>query len=205
MYAKVELMPKRPDDQTYLMRLQDYYARWRSLPAYGPLRSVLGLHSRDGVAKVLERLRLAGYLDRAPDHRWTPTARFFERPLAEAAVPAGIPVLVGDGGETCSIDAWLVRHPSQTLLVPITGDSMHEAGIYEGDLAVVERGLSARPGDLVVAVVNNELTLKMLAVEDGALILRPANPCYPIIRPGDNLDIFGVVVGLIRSYRSPQR
>lgn len=198
-------MPKRPDDRVYLQRLQDYYARWRSLPAYGPLRGVLRLSSRDGVAKVLERLRAAGYLDRAPDHRWTPTARFFERPLAETAVPAGLPMVVGDGGEACSIDGWLVRHPSRTTLIPITGDSMVDAGIFEGDLAVVERDVPARPGDLVVAVLNNELTLKTLAVEDGAAILRPANPRYPIIRPGDQLDIFGVVVGLIRSYRSSRR
>ena len=98
-----------------------------------------------------------------------------------------------------------MRHPSRTTLIPITGDSMVDAGIREGDLAVVERDIPARPGDLVVAVVNNELTLKSLAVEDGAAILRPANPRYPIIRPGDQLDIFGVVVGLIRSYRSSQR
>ncbi len=113
--------------------------------------------------------------------------------------------MVSDGGEVCSIDSWLVRHPSRTTLIPITGDSMIEAGIYEGDLAVVERNIPARPGDLVVAVINNELTLKTLAVEDGAAILRPANPRYPIIRPGDQLEIFGVVVGLIRSYRSPRR
>ena len=163
-------MPRTSDDAAYLARLQDYYARWRSLPAYGPLRGILQLSSRDGVAKVLERLRAAGYLDRAPDNRWTPTARFFERPLAETAVPAGLPALAGDGGEACSIDGLLVRHPSRTTLIPITGDSMIEAGIYEGDLAVVERDIPARPGDLVVAVLNNELTLKTLAVEDLSLI-----------------------------------
>ncbi len=198
-------MPRQPDDNIYLSRLQDYYARWRSLPAYGPLRSVLRLSSRDGVAKVLERLRSAGYLDRTPDQRWTPTARFFERPLADTPVPAGLPTPTGDSGEACSIDAWLVRHPSQTTLIPITGDSMIDAGIYEGDLAVVERDLPARSGDLVIAVVNNELTLKTLLMENDIPILQPANPHYPVIRPGPHLHIFGVVVGLIRSYRSPWR
>ncbi len=198
-------MPKQPDDKTYLARLQDYYARWRSLPAYGPLRSVLQLSSRDGVAKVLERLRQAGYLDRTPDHRWTPTSQFFQRPVAETAVPAGLPMPGSEAGEACSIDAWLVRNPSRTTLIPITGDSMIDAGIQEGDLAVVERDSPARPGDLVIAVLNNELTLKTLAVENGAVILRPANPNYPVLYPGDNLEIFGLVIGLIRSYRSPRR
>ena len=82
---------------------------------------------------------------------------------------------------------------------------MLDAGIQEGDLAVVERDSPARPGDLVIAVLNNELTLKTLAVENGAVILRPANPNYPVLYPGDNLEIFGLVIGLIRSYRSPRR
>ncbi len=67
-------MPKIPDDPAYLARLQDYYARWRSLPAYGPLQAVLGLASRSAVAKVLFRLKEAGFVDRTPDGRWTPTS-----------------------------------------------------------------------------------------------------------------------------------
>jgi SOS-response transcriptional repressor LexA len=66
---------------------------------------------------------------------------------------------------------------------------------------VVEREVPARPGDLVIAVIDNEFTLKTLAVEDGEPVLQPANPAYPILRPGERLAIFGVVVGLIRSYR----
>ena len=194
-------MPKTPDDPAYLARLQDYYARWRSLPAYGPLREVLGLASRDGVATVLRRLQAAGFLDRSPDGRWTPTERFFERPQAEVPVPAGLPQAVADSGDARSIDAWLVPHPSRTVLFPVTGDSMIEAGIHPGDVAVVERDTPARTGDLVIAVIDNEFTLKTLAVEDGEAVLHPANPAYPVLRPGDRLQIFGVVTGLIRNYR----
>jgi repressor LexA len=194
-------MPRTPDDAAYLACLQDYYARWRSLPAYGPLQAVLGLASRSAVAKVLQRLREAGFLDRTPAGRWTPTARFFERPLADAPVPAGLPVGTPDSGEAGSIDAWLVRQPSRTVLIPVTGDSMIEAGIQPGDRVVVERDVPARPGDLVVAVIDGEFTLKTLGVEDGEAVLRPANPAYPVLRPADRLQIFGVVVGLIRNYR----
>ncbi len=194
-------MPKAADDAAYLARLQDYYARWRSLPAYEPLQAVLGLASRSAVAKVFNRLRDAGFLDRTPAGRWTPTARFFARPLADAPVPAGLPGIVADGGEAGSIDAWLVRHPSRTVLVSVTGDSMIEAGIHPGDRVVVEREVPARPGDLVIAVIDGEFTLKTLAVADGEAVLAPANPAYPILRPGERLAIFGVVVGLIRTYR----
>ena len=194
-------MPRTPDDAAYLAQLQDYYARWRSLPAYGPLQAVLGLASRSAVAKVLNRLREAGVLERTPAGRWTPTARFFARPLADAPVPAGSPAVAVDSGGDSSIDAWLVRRPSRTVLIPVTGDSMIEAGIQPGDRVVVERDVPARPGDLVIAVIDHEFTLKTLAVEDGEAVLKPANPAYPVLRPGDRLQVFGVVVGLIRSYR----
>ena len=194
-------MPRTSDDAAYLARLQDYYAHWRSLPAYEPLQAVLGLGSRAGISKVLKRLRDAGFLHRTPDGRWTPTSRFFERPLADAPVPAGLPVLSGDSGEACSIDAWLIQQPSRTVLMPVTGDSMIDAGIHAGDRVVVERDTPARTGDVVVAVIDNEFTLKTLAVENGEAVLRPANSAYPVLRPGDRLQVFGVVVGLIRSYR----
>lgn len=192
-------MTRSADDAAYLARLQDYYSRWRSLPAYDVLRGVLGLATRSGVAAVLRRLARAGFLEHTPDHRWVPTARFFERPLADVPVPAGAPVEVAGGGEAASIDAWLIRDPSRTVLVPVTGDSMWDAGIYPGDRVVVERGRPARPGDVVVAMIENELTLKTLAWEEGAAVLRPANPRYPVLRPR-HLEIFGVVVGLVRSY-----
>ena len=86
------------------------------------------------------------------------------------------------------------------MVLPVTGDSMWEAGIYPGDRVVVERDQAARPGDLVVAVVDNEFTLKTLAVEEGAMVLRPANPRYPVLRP-ERWELFGVVVGLVRNYR----
>ena len=194
-------MPKTPDDAAYLAKLQDDYARWRSLPAYGPLQAVLGLASPSAVAKVLHRLQAAGFLERTPDRRWTPTGAFFDRPAAEVSVPAGLPLATADRGDARSIDAWLVRHPSRTVLIPITGDSMIEAGIHSGDVAVVERETPARPGDQIIAVIDNEFTLKTLAVEDGEAVLHPANPAYPVLRPGDRLQIFGVVVGLIRHYR----
>ncbi|MDG4557474.1 MAG: S24 family peptidase [Candidatus Contendobacter sp.] len=194
-------MPRTPDDAAYLACLQDYYARWRSLPAYGPLQAVLGLASRSAVAKVLHRLREAGFLDRTPAGRWTPTERFFARPLADAPAPAGLPVGTPDSGSEFAIDAWLVRQPSRTVLVPVIGDSMIEAGIQPGDRVVVERDVPAQPGDLVIAVIDNEFTLKTLAVENGEIVLCPANPAYPVLRPGDRCQVFGVVVGLIRSYR----
>ena len=83
-------------------------------------------------------------------------------------------------------------------MISVRGDSMIEAGIHDGDIVAVERAETARPGDFVVAVVDNEFTLKELAEEDGQPVLKPHNPAYPLIRPAGRLEIFGVMVGLVR-------
>ncbi len=190
------------NDEAYLKHLQDYYARFRGLPSYNRLSELLGLASRSAVGKVLQRLRLAGYLDRTPDGVWVPSARFFERVVADASVPAGLPVSLSDvGARPFAIDQYLIGAPSRTVLVPVRGDSMIDAGIHEGDVAVVECDTRPGKGDIVVAIVDGEYTLKTLEREGGQYVLKPANNRYPTIRPKGRLEIFGLVVGLIRKYR----
>lgn len=189
-------------DPDYLGRLRDYYARWRSLPSYNRLADLLGLASRSAVGKVLVRLCDAGFLERTPDDMWVPTRRFFERPLADVRVPAGVPATLADAAsDTLVVDEYLIDKPSQTVLVTVKGDSMIDAGIHTGDVVVVEKGVKAKPGDIVIAIVDNEFTVKTLAMERGKPVLRPANRAYPVIRPRGTLEIFGVVVGLARKYR----
>jgi repressor LexA len=75
---------------------------------------------------------------------------------------------------------------------------MIDAGIFEGDLVVVEKRPAAQKGDIVVAIVDGQFTLKRLDLEQGNFVLRPENPAYPVIRPEGALEIFGVMVGLVR-------
>jgi repressor LexA len=78
---------------------------------------------------------------------------------------------------------------------------MIDAGIHSGDIVVVEKQTSANVGSIVVAIVDNEFTLKRLDRERGRTVLRPENKNYPVIRPKGELEIFGVVVGQFRKYR----
>ena len=112
-------------------------------------------------------------------------------PMATEAVAA----------EPFFIDDYVVRQPSKTVMIPVKGESMIDAGINDGDVAVVERGIPAKAGDFVVAIVDNEFTLKELGSERGQFILKPHNKAFPVIRPKDNLEIFGVLIGLVRRYR----
>lgn len=191
-----------PKDAEYLAKLQDYYANWKSIPSYAKLCTVFGIASKSWVKTVLTRLSAAGFIERTPDGAWIPARQFFARPLAESSVQAGMPASVTDTqGDFFVIDEMLIDTPSETTLIPIKGDSMIEAGIHDGDIAVVEKRNLANLGDIVVAIVDEQFTLKTLDKEHGQYILRPANAAYPIIRPQGTLEIFGVLVGLIRKYR----
>jgi len=189
-------------DGEYLAKLQDYYADWKNIPSYAKLCEVFGIASKSWVKAVLTRLSAAGFIGRTPDGAWIPSRQFFARPLAESSVQAGMPASVtATQGEYFVIDEMLIDTPSETTLIPVRGDSMIEAGIHDGDVAVVEKRNLANVGDIVVAIVDNEFTLKTLDKERGHYILRPANPAYPVIRPQGTLEIFGVLTGLIRKYR----
>lgn len=194
----------RPDrDAAYLDRLRDYYAENRHIPSFQRIAELMGFASKAAASKLMDRLAAAGFIERAPDDAsWIPSERFFERPLADVAVRAGAPEqLEGVQGQLFLVDRYLIRQPSRTVMVPVKGDSMRDAGIYDGDIVVVERTKAAKSGDFVVAIVDNEFTLKELALEQGRFVLKPHNPAYPVIRPHGELEIFGVVTGLVRRYR----
>ena len=78
---------------------------------------------------------------------------------------------------------------------------MIDAGIHDGDVVIVEKRKRTTVGDIVVAVVDNDFTLKRLGSEKGRAILKPANKGYSVIRPEGDLEILGVVVGQFRKYR----
>lgn len=189
------------NDGQYLARLQDYYAKHRVLPSYAAIGELVGFASKASVADMLLRLKAEGFLESAPDRRLKPGRRFFERPIAES-VRAGLPSPVADSqSEGLSIDEYLVPHPSKTVLITVKGDSMVDAGIHPGDVVIVEKRTAANVGEIVVAIVDSEFTLKRLDREKGRIVLKPENKAYPVIRPKGNLEIFGVVVGQFRKYR----
>ncbi len=191
-------------DNDYLGRLRDYYADARRIPSFQRIAELMGFASKTAAKKLLFRLEAAGFVERTPDDdAWMPGPRFFERPLAEVAVRAGAPDMIeGTQGNLFLIDQYLVRQPSRTVMVPVKGESMIDAGIHEGDLVVVERAKAAKAGDFVIAIVDDEFTLKELGLEKGKFILKPHNPAYPVIRPTGQLEVFGVVTGLVRRYRN---
>ena len=198
------LNPSKPAlDPSYLEKLQDYYAEHKVIPSYSVLAALWGVAAKSWVSQCVKRFEEAGYLAWTPDRQLKPGRLFFQRAVAHAPVQAGLPnAAVAEGYDYVdSIDEMLVRVPSRTEMIRVKGDSMVEAGIHEGDYLVIEKQKHANVGDIVVAIVNNEFTVKYLQREKGAYVLKPANKAYPVIRPREGLEIYGVMAGLVRTTR----
>lgn len=122
-------------------------------------------------------------------------------PLFLEGVSAGFPSPAQDFVERAlDLNELLIAHPAATYFVRVDGDSMTGAGIYSEDILVVDRSLRAEHGDIVIAGLNGELTVKRLELRP-VVRLVACNPAYAPIRLADGieLDVFGVVTGVVRT------
>ncbi len=103
--------------------------------------------------------------------------------------------------EMIGLDTYLIRDPEHTVLLSVAGDSMIKAGLFDGDMLVVDTGKKAKIGDIVIAVVDMEFTVKYLEKDaTGKMYLQPANEKYTAIYPDEELQIYGVVLGSLRKF-----
>lgn len=188
-------------DEKHLAALRTYWKRHQAFPAMAKLCEVVGLSSTSSVFALVGRLVEAGYLDRV-EGRIAPTKRFFARPVVNT-VRAGLPQPASqDSIELITIDDYLIDDPNRSVLCRVRGDSMKDVGLLDGDFVVVERNSPTKPGDIVVAIVDEEFTVKTLRLNaQNRYYLQPANPAFADIHPTGSLEIFGVVTGSFRRYR----
>ncbi|HOP06677.1 MAG TPA: translesion error-prone DNA polymerase V autoproteolytic subunit [candidate division Zixibacteria bacterium] len=121
-------------------------------------------------------------------------------PLSAERVSAGFPSPADSHIEApLDLNAYLIRHPAATFFVRVAGDSMIGAGIYSGDILIVDRSVEATDKKVVIAIVDGELTVKRLRIHEGRIILLPENDAYPPIsvEDGTELEIWGVVTTVI--------
>jgi len=99
--------------------------------------------------------------------------------------------------------AELITHPQATFMVRVSGESMIDAGIADGDVLIVDRALKPEHGSVVVAIVDGEFTVKYLHQRFRQFKLRTANPTYPDIIPreGQMVEVWGVVTASIKRFR----
>jgi len=122
-------------------------------------------------------------------------------PLFISKVPAGFPSPAEDYIEKyLDLNELLIKHPSATFFVKVSGNSMINAGIHDGDILVVDRALEPKNNDIVIAVIDGELTVKRLIIKNKKIYLYPENSNYKPIEVGSEereLIIWGVATYVI--------
>lgn len=113
-------------------------------------------------------------------------------PALYESVYAGSPSPVDDG-KAFDLASHLIRHPKDTFYVRVSGDSMRDVGVNDGDILIVDKSIEPHPSDVVVARVNGGFTVKRFQKEHGRLRLVPANPDYKPIEIDEDARICGVV------------
>lgn len=187
-------------DEEYIGKLRDYYAHHHVLPSFSGIAKLVGLKTTSAASSFVKRMKAIDLLSSTPDKRLQPGKRFFDREILDS-VQAGAPRPANDArGDVMSIDDHLIEQPSRTIMLSVKGDSMIDAGLIPGDVVIVKKGAPSKAGDIVVAIVDNEFTIKYLAYDKAGFYLKPGNKGYPPIRPKDHLEIFGLVVGSFRKY-----
>jgi DNA polymerase V len=128
---------------------------------------------------------------------------FISFPFFGGAIPAGFPSPAEDfNEERLDIRAYLVKNPAATFFARVTGDSMTDMGISDGDLLVVDRSIKPSEGKPAVCFLNGEFTLKKVRVREGKVYLLPANKNFPVVEVGsdEQFVVWGVVTHVIKSF-----
>ncbi len=124
------------------------------------------------------------------------------QPIFMATVPAGFPSPAADYEEgKLDLNRHLIKNSTATFFVRVTGDSMVKAGIHDGDLLVVDRSMEPRDKNVVIAVVNGELTVKRIRIRKNRLTLEAENEAYQSqeINDGIEFEVWGIVTNVIHS------
>jgi repressor LexA len=176
-------------------------------PTYQELATKLNIKSKYAILKHIDSLVAKGYLEKDSSARalriihpdYLPADNFnYDVPLI-GRVAAGYPILAQENVERyISIPRAMIKTEGRYFALKVQGDSMVEAGIFENDLVIVKSSTSAYSREIIVALVEDEVTVKRLMKENGVTYLKAENRDYSDIYPAGDWSIQGKVVGLIR-------
>lgn len=197
------LMARTNKDALHLLRLRDLYTCAGCIPSYSEIAKAVGFKTKNAAFKLTQRLIASGYLEKSLGGRLVPGPSFFTVNVSDDEVRAGF----GHEGNATgllhaqALDKLLFGKPSKTVLLKVRGDSMVEAGILSGDVAVVETNMQAVHGDVVVAEIDGSHTIKEYRVHRGKPRLTAYGHDRQNISAKETLNIIGVVRGIVRSYK----
>lgn len=188
----------------YQTKLETFYQENKRMPSYSEMLKLFDFKSKNAVFRVVEKLIEAGLV--AKDHlgRLIPTEIFSENttnvPML-GFVTAGFPATVEEElADTVNLDEMLIKNKPITYMLEVDGDSMIDAHIEKGDMVLVEKRMTAKDGEIVIAEVDGEFTMKYFREKGNKRWLEPANKNYQPIYPEHSLNINAVLKAVIRKY-----
>ena len=185
-------------------KLESFYSENKRMPTYSEMMKLFDFKSKNAVFKVVGKLIEAGLV--AKDHlgRVIPTKSFSEDATSVPMlgfVTAGFPATVEEElADRINLDDLLIKKKTSTYMLEVDGDSMIDAHIEKGDMVLVERTNQAKDGQIVIAEVDGEFTMKHFRKDGNKVWLEPANKNYKPIYPVHSLNINAVLKAVIRKY-----
>ena len=183
--------------KTFFENLKNTYGR-EPLPSYEKIAQDFGFKHKNSVWQYFKKLKESDLIKEK-------NGKFFINPecfgaiLFTSSVRAGFATVAEDSIEKrVSLDESFDLNNPSVFMFTVSGDSMVNAGIYDGDKVIVKKTPQAKDGDIVLAFVDNGYTLKTYRNKNGKVWLQPENSDYPIIEPKEVLTIFGVATGISR-------
>ena len=183
-------------------KLISFFSSSGRMPSYSELAKLYGFKSKNSAYSLASNFINQDILKRDAKGFLIP-GQSFKGIQILGTVQAGFPSFaVEDKGEHLSLDEWLVNEHDSTYLLKVSGDSMINAGIHEGDYVIVERTQDFHAGDIVIAEVDDNWTMKYLRSKNKKFYLEAANDEYPDIHPKGELKIHAVVRSSVRKYET---
>ena len=190
--------------------IEEYQLQHGSSPTLREMREYFGVSSDNSILKHLKALKDKGYIQKNDTPRGIKLLSNVKERLQSTEIKLPLLGMIPAGGPVLSeeyIEKWLnvgkdvVYKVQDSYLLRVTGTSMINAGIHEGDILVVCGALEPRSGDIVVALVDGQNTVKRYINDGSEVYLKAENPEYENIYPEGELCIQGVVTGLLRYYK----
>lgn len=182
-----------------LQKIQSFYQSRKRMPSYAELATLFGFKSKNAAHKFAAKLIDEGIMFKDRLGKLLPGKLMNEVPMV-GLVKAGLPADATELTDSIDLESYLVPKKDSTYLFEVDGDSMIEAHIEDGDIVIAEKTQNAKVGDIVIARVDGEFTMKYLRKEGSRMYLQPANKKYKNIYPEHELVIVAVVKGVVRKY-----
>jgi len=177
-----------------------FYRQEKRMPSYSEIMSLLSYKSKNSVFRLVKKLKTESFLDQDKQGRLTPKNMFSDLKVL-GQVKAGFPSSAEEELiDTMSLDEYLIKNKEASYMLKVDGDSMKDAGIMAGDMVLVDRSLSPSDGDIVIADVDGQWTIKYLKKKGRNVYLKSANKKYQDIYASEEIRVAAVVKAVIRKY-----